>query len=270
VLFCGYKRCSVKGMLVKAVEARDEGPTVRAFTPMQSFKRFSQRFCCITTTVLLLMALFMPITPAVADDDQPVACDQSEDIGSVFYDFDTLIIWYVDFMGHQERKPGFPEALKYENFNPKLVEAVKKNFALCLKTADGKDKPFIVIPPFQVKISGKPEYDPTLIHNPKHLTILIRGGYFPQYEFTPGMKGFGNMQFFMYRPEVPHKLARLPLGNNSGVINLPLQTGSEDWEKTLNGFFKAIRPFKVGGARDAKPTFIESAKIVREKKETGE
>jgi|GEM_PF-2713141 len=225
----------------------------------------SPNFFSIAALALLLATTLMlpqPALAATAKERPPIACDQPDDIGSVFYDFDTLIIWYVDFMRRAETEANFPEQLKYENFNANLLEAVKKNFALCLRTADGSEKPIVVIPPLQIKMPDKSEYDPKLIHDPKSLTILIRGDY------ALGPKGFGHVQFFIYRPEVSHKLARLPLSNNSTITVLPSQGGPEILNKRLESFFRRMKPMKKAEGHpnaivDTPPWAIEAAKSLQ-------
>src|SRR5690606_16865844 len=103
----------------------------------------------IVVLTLLLLTMLVPVQLSWAGDKEkfPTACDQNESIGSVFYDFDAIYIYYVGFMSQEAIGVDFPEALKFENFNAKLVEAIKKNFSLCLTTETGAVKPIVVIPP---------------------------------------------------------------------------------------------------------------------------
>src|SRR4051794_31044872 len=104
---------------------------------------FSRRFWH-TCAVLLFSACFLMLITNKAFSQ----CDQDKGIGAVFYNFETLFIYYADFP-HQtdEKLSGFPAPLKYDNFNKRLLEAVRKNFGACLKTALGTEKPIVVIPP---------------------------------------------------------------------------------------------------------------------------
>lgn len=202
----------------------------------------------ISGILLTLIALFLA-APALAEEKNrpPVACDQNENIGSIFYDFDKMIIYYVDFMELSDQ-PGFPEALTYEKFNNRLLESVKRNFSLCLTDADGKDKPIVVIPPARMRMSYQEHkrYNPERIHDPKALTLLVRGNYLPNYEVAPDAEGLGYVLTFWYRPEVSYKEARLPLGNSMDLLTLPPRDQLGKLEHDLNAFFDNKRPKKMG------------------------
>ena len=203
--------------------------------------KFLSAFLLVSTILLLS---WPPLSYAEKKERPLTACDQSEELGSVFYDFDTMFIFYVGFM-YSSDDPAFPEALKFENFNANLVQAIKTNFALCLKTAEGKDKSIIVIPPHGQESTIDYREAMERIHNPRNLTLLITGNYFPKHEIADGVRGFGNIFSYWYRPEISEKLYRLPIGLIGGTLNLPPLNGKNSIEKSLDSFFDNKRPQKV-------------------------
>lgn len=204
-------------------------------------------FLSFAALAAMLAAILFPASSSLAEvREKPlVACDQNESIGSVFYDFDALYIYYAGFMSVGDRSANFPEELKFANFNAKLIEAIKKNFALCLKTAGGEAKPIVVIPPHHIKMPEKPKYDPKMIHNPKNLTLVITGDYFTETEIAPGVKGSGHIFSYWYRPEVSDKHSRLPIGLIGGVLRLPPLNGTRSIEGRLETFFNSKQPRKT-------------------------
>jgi hypothetical protein len=203
--------------------------------------RFLSAFLLAST----ILVLSWPSLSYAEKKERPLtACDQSEELGSVFYDFVTMFIFYVGFMRSSD-DPQFPDALKFDNFNANLVQAIKTNFALCLKTAEGKDKSIIVIPPHGQESTIDYREAMERIHNPRNLTLLITGNYFPQYEIARGVKGSGHIFSYWYRPDIPNKHYRLPIGFIGGVLKLPPLDGSRSIEERLETFFDNKRPQKV-------------------------
>lgn len=171
----------------------------------------------------------------------PVPCDQSEGIGAVFHDFESLIIYYSSFPNNDQ----MPDPLKYEQFNERLLKEVKANFAACLQTASGAAKPIVVIPPPNRRGTYQQQrlLNMDRIHDPKNLTILVRVSYaLWSAPPPPGTEKYGYLFYYFYRPDVSHKLGRIPLPNNSGVhVFFPdrVDTSLGQW---LDGFFKSIHP----------------------------
>ena len=206
----------------------------------------------LSTLVITFIALLFPTAVhAQKTERPPVACDQNEGIGSVFYDFDAIYIYYPRFMQNTENDPGFPDELKFDNFNTRLVMEIKKNFALCMKDENGIEKPIIIIPPFQIRKNfteqekAADKVNQLEIHNPRNLTLMVRGEYSLNAEFVDGAKGFGRLISYWYRPEASYKLSRLPLSATSEFVVLPPHDDDQRIKNALDGFFEDKRPRKA-------------------------
>jgi hypothetical protein len=174
-------------------------------------------------------------------------CDQQNGIGSVFFNFEKLIIFYVDFPSKgNEMFNDLPSLLKYKTFNDLLIDTIKKSFSQCLG-AYGEEKPIIVIPPFSVRATGEKKLDLNAIHDPKNLTVLIRVNYEPHILRSPSNEEYGQVLFFLYRPEASEKLSRLPLANNSGMMTFFPSDGDQRLKEKFVRFFGEIRPIKSIG-----------------------
>lgn len=209
--------------------------------------------------IVLLALLFMVAFPSASHAEEKketplIACDQPHGVGEIFYDFDALIIYYAGFMDvSPTTDPEFPSVLKPKVFNDRLTSVLKKNLALCLKTADGTDKPiytFFGDAPEDIECDevsvfcrgSSVEQRKKMRDNPRNLTLMIRGYYFPQDKITPEVKGRGYILTYWYRPEVNYTLARLPFVNNSAVLDLPPVGGLVSMEEKLNILFDYLKP----------------------------
>ncbi|MDP2206689.1 MAG: hypothetical protein Q8K65_10340 [Alphaproteobacteria bacterium] len=230
--------------------------------------RFKGGVFGVMAVFLLATVVFSPEVKAEHPVSQnPVVCDQSVGIGEVFYNFEKLYIYYAFFpdMGQQKR-PEFPEPLRYENFNARLMDTIKANFGACLKTAQGGDKPIIVIPPAEISGVGWDNHKQRrdlvhhAIHDPKDLTIFINVSSYQVYPpRSPEVEDYGQAMFYIYRPEVSHKLARLPLLNNSGMLTFFPRLGEDELEAQLAGFFKRIRPARTANPPESDVRFLRKA-----------
>ena len=194
----------------------------------------------------------MPLRAQEHTQPPETTCDQNESIGSVFYNFDEIILLYVTFpLPEDENSPEYPRALTFETFNTRLLNAIRHNFARCLKTPIGMEKPIVVIPPSSQK-GGSRELkalgiDRDHIHNQKHLTIAISVSYKPGHLNTIGVEEYGQASFFIYRPDIAYKAARIPSPNNSGMLTFFPRRGDAELTQQLDYFFSGIRPHKAGG-----------------------
>lgn len=192
-------------------------------------------------------------------------CNQYDigSLGSIFYDFDALIIYYRDFMwlaGSHWHAKEFPEALKNKTFNDRLLKAIKKNFSLCLKTPDGKDKPIYVIYTRPLGNEGcdgdtikcEPSYEQKeMTRNPRNLTLILRGHYAPTYEIAPGIKGIGYIHSYWFRPEASY-FKHQPWPSTVSIVTsfLPPVNGIQTVEEALeSNFFPLLVPRKSVGPR---------------------
>lgn len=183
-------------------------------------------------------------------------------LGSIFYDFDAMIIYYRDFMyfGSYPGQKNFPNILKNKTFNERLLKEIKKNFALCWKTADGKDKPIYVIYQWTSGDEGcdgntiicqpsRKQIEMTL--NPRNLTLVLRGHYFTTHEIAPGSKGGGYIQGYWFRPEASYfKHQPWPSISTIDTALLPPVNGIQTVEEALeSNFFPLLVPRKSVGPR---------------------
>ncbi|HWR53979.1 MAG TPA: hypothetical protein VN428_22900 [Bryobacteraceae bacterium] len=213
-------------------------------------------------TALFLTALFLavlivaPSALLLADTAKqtssprpPVPCDNPEEPGAMFYDFKKLVIYYMDFTHpDDEKRPGYSEILKYENFNKALVEQVRNNFTRCLTTFWGRDKPIVVAPPLMrsngekyaaLKALRQEAYDPA------NLTIVISLNYgmFPlkrPEDINVGHIGLARFQF--YRPGLSGHDAMPLVPNKSVAIILLPHRGADELQAHLAQFFASIKP----------------------------
>lgn len=173
-------------------------------------------------------------------------CNHKEGTGAVFYNFDELIVYYVDFP-----RPGLippdSEVLQFDKFNARLLTALKESFGTCLKTSLGVEKPISVIPPLYMRSGERGlSLNPERIHDSKNLTIVMRVSYVGYPPRPSGVEDFGQASFFLYRPEVSHKQARIPVPFNSGMITFFPRKGDTELTRWFDGFFRSIRP--TGGS----------------------
>lgn len=198
--------------------------------------------------------------PAVADWRPPVACDQQTGIGAVFHDFDKIVIYYAAFPHPDTQKlPEYSEALRFENVNRMLVDAIKKNFALCLTSASGEEKPIVIVRPgrmYSHNIEGALEHD-KLSENafdPKNLVVVVSLAYRPDshmmLDYDPSSYKHDPLPSFALFEWAIHR------GGMSGIEGLPLisnRSGSEIlfpeiadlFEQQLTAFGSSIRPLKI-------------------------
>lgn len=216
-----------------------------AFAEIRAF------FLCVA----LLFAASAQLRPAYAEDkkEKPlVPCNQHDpySVGSIFYDFDALIVYYRDFMGlagSPEQAEKFPKILKNKTFNDRLLKEIKKNFALCLKTADGKDKPIYVIYEHPLGDEGcdgkaiicKPSFDQRqMTRDPRNLTLILRGHYVPVYEIAPDINGIGYIQSYWFRPAASYFAHEpWPSSVNTLTVSLPPLNGIQTIEEILGNYF---------------------------------
>lgn len=205
----------------------------------------------ILAALFLSFAITVPSGLLLADAVQQtppsrplVPCDQSEGIGAVFHNFESLIIYYTSFPHHTQ----VPEPLEYEQFNERLLQAVKENFAACLQTASGTAKPIVVIPPPNRRGNYRQRQALNMdrIHDPKNLTILVRVSYaIWSAPPPPGTAKYGYMFYYFYRPNVSYELGRIPLPNNSGTHVFFPDRGDTALRQRVEGFFKSLHPLRT-------------------------
>ena len=173
-------------------------------------------------------------------------CDYNKGIDEVFYNFDKIIVLYGPFPNKEyEKAQDYPDALKYDYFNKRLLETINKNFASCLKNEQGIEKKIDVIPPpLQRNLQQKKEVEE--VYDPKNLTIFIEVEYMPGHSMTPGIEEYGHIFFFMYRPDIAYKAARLPAPNKSGIATFFPGRGDKTLENQLNALFERIKPISQG------------------------
>lgn len=96
------------------------------------------------------------------------------------------------------------------------------------------------------------------IHDPNDLTIFIKVSF--QMDPTPSseFEEYGQAMFYIYRPEVSHKLARLPLSNNSAMLTFFPRRGEDDLQSRFSGFFKRIRPARTAAPPDSDVRYLPS------------
>ena len=200
--------------------------------------------------LIVFLAISATFTYADSIDKQPEACNQNENIGTVFYNFRTLYIWYAYYPSIDiQKKHEFPEPLKFINFNRRLLAAIRKNFGNCLKNADGSEKPIIIIPTID-ELSSQPHLEKILnekvqpesgvIHDPKDLTIFVDVSYGLSHKNL-----LASVFMFFYRPDVSYKPARLPLGNNSLRTSFVLNNANNEIPTGLANLFSRIAPVKA-------------------------
>jgi len=214
----------------------------------------------VTFIVLAFFSCVLTVsrTPiAQVKQEKQLTCQDKDGIASVFYNFKKLYIAYIGFRYPDPNdlhpdlrsKLQFPEILKYDNFNKRLIEEIKINFKNCLKNELGLDKQIIIIPPSnyiknyeeQIETNKKIESE---IHDPNNLTILIRVIYVPGVQLSAGKKEYGQAMYFIYRPEAPDKSSRLPLPKTSRTITF-FPDDREQMEEVFEQFFSALRPYAM-------------------------
>ncbi|MFN7114244.1 MAG: hypothetical protein ACK4PK_07765 [Alphaproteobacteria bacterium] len=228
--------------------------------------------------MILLGSISLPSHAQSKQEKPLVACDQNQGIGSVFYDFDALIVYYSTFMTSSPRQDSkFPQALRHDVFNARLIEKIKENFSLCLKTKEGKQKPiyvfFLQSPPDMdtrgmncddqsvICRNASSEKIHEMIENPKNLTLVLRGDYSPQQEIASGVMGTGFIYTYWYRPETLYKSLGFSNNVDGSIVVLPPLNGMQSIEERLKAFFEALSPRKVYS--DYKPPGMGDTKIMQ-------
>mgnify|MGYP000925312203 CR=1 FL=1 len=172
-----------------------------------------------------------------AGKGMPRTCDQSKGISAITHDFDTLFVFYQQYPDlKSERAEGFPEALKFDNFNERLLSAIRENFKHCLVGANGKPKNIeISLPPNRHKMSDDERCKFESRNDAKNLTVYINVTYRPMKEGY-----YGYVSFFMHRPNVPE--AQIPMLSNSHTMVFFPHERMPPLEAMLNDIFSAIEP----------------------------
>lgn len=194
----------------------------------------------ITRTLLIIvfMIAFTTSGAKFSHSNEPITlrnpCQQSEGIGSVFYNFRNLYVYYAFFSKSIEGKNRavYPEPLTFENFNAQVLKTIQKNFSSCLKNADGTEKSIIVVPP------DSPDHWDQRIHDPRDLTLWIQKRQIDIPEAEGAVQPVTVINMFFYRPNVSYKNARLPMLNNSSFQYYPHKIGNSKISQKLEGYLQ--------------------------------
>lgn len=145
------------------------------------------------------------------------SCQRNDGMGSVFYNFRNLYVYYAFFSKSIEENGGvsYPKPLTFESFNSEVLKTIHATFSNCLKNSDGTEKSIIVIPP------DYPDHWDQRIHDPRDLTIWINKRQISIPEIEGASQPVAIIEMFFYRPDVAYKNARLPMLNNSSFQYYP-------------------------------------------------
>lgn len=173
-------------------------------------------------------------------------CIHNKGIGAVFYDFDKIIVYYAGFPSPSwQENPSYPQLLKYEEFNERLIQNLELNFEECLKTKVFLSKEIAVIPPYRMRRDNKSTISLAEIQNPRNLTLVVRLKYLPGHSQYQGIEEFGMLSYEFYRPNMSGLQAIPLISNKSRSMAFFPKQGAEALEKSLDTFFKAMRPFSL-------------------------
>ncbi len=181
---------------------------------------------------IVILFFFIAVTPAFA------LCNESKGGGAAFYDFDRIVVYFSKFPHPDvQKKSNYPSELKFEKFSASLSEAIKKNFAQCLRskslwTGNEKDKPVTVTKELTDEV-----------FDPRSLVIIIKLDYRPPSEKTANPElNYGLMQFTFFRNGLSNQDAiRSLIYFNQARAIFPFSANG-DLNKRLQSFFEMIAP----------------------------
>jgi hypothetical protein len=199
----------------------------------------------ISFCVVIALLLVVAVSSVRAD----MRCENPDGYGAMFYKFEKIIIYYESYTHLDEQNvTNYPEALKYDNFSQRVMNAVRTNFSACLKGLSSPN-PIIVIPPGYKIVTYKDlvAYEPIRkeLDDPKNLVLVVKLDYRMPVNSDDRIN-YGQLQFSLHRAGLTGQYALNP--SFSGMMTIFPQQGGAELETQLAQFFGQMRLVDYRGA----------------------